>query len=68
MPIEAENLRIGFSSQRDVDGDGFNLLRQRLEFCLLFLDRSADFVQLVTDFERVFTVAALRRIPRYCCS
>src|SRR5882762_2324593 len=52
-PIEAEDVRIGFSSQSDVDGYGFNLLRQRLEFRLPFLDRPAGLVQLFADCERV---------------
>ena len=36
---------------RDVYCYGFNLLRQRLEFCLPFFDRSPDFVQRVAHFE-----------------
>src|SRR5439155_15241640 len=62
-PIEAEDLGISFSPQHDVDDYGFNLLRQRLEFCLLFLDRSANFVQLVADFERVLHGRSLAEDP-----
>ena len=51
---QVETVAINITLRADADRDGVHLLRQGFEFCLPLLDRATHFIQLVTDFERVF--------------
>ncbi len=53
MPVEAEDLGIGERAQRDGDGDGLDLFRERLEFGLLLFDLAAHLAELLRHFEQI---------------